>query len=55
MFPQLLQLQFYQEFGDSARAKKLYEEDSDAEDEVENVPNAKLAAGELIKTQAKQL
>ena len=37
-----------QEFGDSARARKLYEQDSDDDDEDgELEPNPKLEAGEM--------
>ena len=35
-----------QEFGDSARARKLYADDDDDEDEEELEPNPKLGAGE---------
>ena len=38
-----------QEFGDSARARKLYEQDSDDDDEdAELDPNPKLEAGEMV-------
>ena len=36
---------FPQEFGDSARARKLYEQDSDSDDEEELEPNPKLEQG----------
>ena len=36
-----------QEFGDSARARKLYEQDSDDDDDEELEINPKLEAGEL--------
>ena len=35
----------FQEFGDSARARKLYADDDDDEDEEELEPNPKLGAG----------
>ena len=38
----------FQEFGDSARARKLYEQDSDDDDDEEIEPNPKLEQGELI-------
>ena len=34
-----------QEFGDSARARKLYEQDSDDDDDEEIEPNPKLEQG----------
>ena len=38
-----------QEFGDSARARKLYAAESDDDDEEEELePNPKLAAGKLL-------
>ena len=37
-----------QEFGDSARARKLYAQDSDDEEEEELEPNPKLAAGKYF-------
>ena len=38
----------FQEFGDSARARKLYEQDSDDDDEDgELEPNPKLEAGDM--------
>ena len=40
-----------QEFGDSARARKLYEQDSDDDDEDgELEPNPKLEAGEMVQS-----
>ena len=40
-----------QEFGDSARARKLYEQDSDDDEEDEELePNPKLEAGETAWT-----
>ena len=38
-----------QEFGDSARARKLYEQDSDDDDDEELEINPKLEAGESDK------
>ena len=35
----------FQEFGDSARARKLYEQDSDDDDDEEIEPNPKLEQG----------
>ena len=41
----------FQEFGDSARARKLYEQDSDDDDEDgELEPNPKLEAGEMVQS-----
>ena len=36
---------FFQEFGDSARARRLYADDDDDEEEQELEPNPKLAQG----------
>ena len=36
---------YFQEFGDSARARKLYEQDSDDDDDDEVEPNPKLEPG----------
>ena len=38
-------LYYFQEFGDSARARKLYEQDSDDDDDDEVEPNPKLEPG----------
>ena len=43
----MLMLFYFQEFGDSARARKLYAADSDEEEEEELEPNPKLAAGRI--------
>lgn len=37
----------FQEFGDSARARRLYADDDDDEEEQELEPNPKLSQGEL--------
>ena len=39
----------FQEFGDSARARKLYEQDSDDDDDEEIEPNPKLEQGKPAK------
>ena len=38
----------FQEFGDSARARRLYADDDDDEEEQELEPNPKLAQGKQI-------
>ena len=43
----LFYFSLFQEFGDSARARKLYEQDSDDDDDEELEPNPKLEQGEL--------
>ena len=35
-------------YGDSKRAQRFYQQDSDAEEEEELLPNPKLAAGDLV-------
>ena len=39
------QILYLQEFGDSARARRLYADDDDDEEEQELEPNPKLAQG----------
>ena len=41
----LMIVYIFQEFGDSARARKLYEQDSDDDDDEEIEPNPKLEQG----------
>ena len=41
----VLMVYIFQEFGDSARARKLYEQDSDDDDDEEIEPNPKLEQG----------
>ena len=36
-------------YGDSKRAQRLYQEDSDAEDEEEILPNPKLGGGQIFQ------
>ena len=43
-----------QEFGDSARARKLYEQDSDDDDDEELEPNPKLEQGMQISKTVSQ-
>ena len=46
---------YFQEFGDSARAKRLYAEDSDDEEEIDSSPNPKLGAGNSYSCKGKSM